>query len=193
MENNKTVTKLSEVAQRIKEMRNVMGYSVAEMARLAEVNETDYIQYESGRIDLPFSFIHKCALVFGVELNELLEGFSAKLSSYTVTRKGMGQSTAKEEGIDIKNLAPKFRDKIAQPYWVRYEYSASQQNKPIHLATHNGQEFDIILSGSLKVQIGEHIEILNEGDSIYYDSSTPHGMIAIGGKDCVFLRGSSSR
>ena len=42
------------------------------------------------------------------------------------------------------------------------------------------------MSGSLKVQIGNKVEILNEGDSIYYNSSTPHGMIAIGGKDCVF-------
>ncbi len=186
MENENTLSRLAEVALRIKEMRNVMGYSVAEMATLAEVSEKEYIQYESGRIDLPFSFIHKCALVFGVEMTELLEGASANLSSYTVTRKGQGQSTAKEDGIDIKNLAPKFRDKIAQPYWVRYEYSKDQQDKPIHLTTHDGQEFDLVLSGSLKVQIGEHTEILNEGDSIYYNSSTPHGMIAIGGKDCVF-------
>ena len=83
-------------------------------------------------------------------------------------------------------MAPKFRDKIAEPYYVRYEYSAAQQNKPIHLAKHSGQEFDLILSGTLKVQIGEHTEILHEGDSIYYDSSTPHGMMAIDGADCVF-------
>ncbi len=69
---------------------------------------------------------------------------------------------------------------------MRYEYNPSQQNKPIHLATHSGQEFDLIISGKLKVQIGNHVEILSEGDSIYYDSSTPHGMIAVDGQDCVF-------
>jgi len=121
-----------------------------------------------------------------VELTELLEGDTARLSSYTVTRKGKGQETAKEDGIQIANLAPKFRDKIAEPYWVRYEYSAAQQNQPIHLTTHSGQEFDLILKGRLKVQIGDHIEILDEGDSIYYNSSTPHGMIAVDGQDCVF-------
>ena len=42
------------------------------------------------------------------------------------------------------------------------------------------------MDGSLKVQIGEHSEILGPGDSIYYDSSTPHGMIAVGGQDCIF-------
>ncbi|MCI9166567.1 MAG: AMP-binding protein [Oscillospiraceae bacterium] len=57
---------------------------------------------------------------------------------------------------------------------------------PIHLTTHSGQEFDIVLSGQLKVQVGEHTEILEEGDSILYNSSTPHGMIAVGGRKCVF-------
>ncbi len=186
MSSSQTNSRLFEVASRIRELREIMGYSVAEMAQKTEVSEASYTAYESGNLDIPFSFIHKCALCFGVELSELLEGQGAKLSSYTVTRKGQGQATAKEEGIDIKNLAPKFRDKIAEPYYVRYEYSASQQNKPIHLATHGGQEFDLVLSGSLKVQIGDHTEILNEGDSIYYNSSTPHGMIAVGGTDCVF-------
>lgn len=178
--------KLSEVAQRIREMREIFGMSSEEMAEKTEVSIEDYKDYESGKLDFPFTFIHKCALAFGIGITDLLEGHSANLSSYTVTRKGKGQETAKEDGIKINNLAPKFRNKIAQPYWVRYEYSASQQNKPIHLTKHSGQEFDLVLSGKLKVQIGEHTEVLNEGDSIYYDSSTPHGMIAVDGNDCVF-------
>ena len=186
METNKTLTQLSEVAARIKELRDIMGWTVAEMADKTDVSEEKYTAYESGAKDIPFTFIHKCALAFDVELTELLEGHTAKLSSYTVTRKGQGQGTAKEDGIDISNLAPKFKDKLAEPYWVKYEYSAAQQNKPIQLTTHSGQEFDLVLSGRLKVQIGSHTEILDEGDSIYYNSSTPHGMIAVDGKDCVF-------
>ena len=186
MKTNTAKEQLLEIAARIKEMREIMGWSIEEMAEKTEVGKDKYISYETANADIPFSFIHKCALAFDVELTELLEGHSARLSSYTVTRKGMGQSTAKEDGIDIKNLAPKFRDKIAEPYYVRYEYSAAQQDKPIQLTTHSGQEFDLVLSGSLKVQIGTHVEILNEGDSIYYNSSTPHGMIAVGGEDCVF-------
>ena len=183
---NTTNTRLVEIATRIKELREIMGFSTAEMALKTEVSETDYASYESGNIDIPFSFIYKCSLIFDVELTELLEGHSAHLSSYTVTRKGRGQTTAKEDGIDIKNLAPKFKNKLAQPYFVRYEYDSAQQNKPIHLTTHNGQEFDLVLKGKLKVQIGSHVEILNEGDSIYYDSSTPHGMIAVDGEACEF-------
>ncbi len=185
--NSNTTQQLTEVATRIKELRDVMGYTVDQMAEKTDVSFELYLSYESGKIDIPFSFIHKCASAFGVEMTELLGGSTAKLSSYTVTRKGKGQGTAKEDGIDIANLAPKFKNKLAEPYWVKYEYSSAQQNKPIHLTTHSGQEFDLVLSGKLKVQIGDHSEVLEEGDSIYYNSSTPHGMIAVDGKDCVFL------
>ncbi|MBE7089779.1 MAG: cupin domain-containing protein [Clostridiales bacterium] len=187
MNTNNTLNQLSEIATRIKELREIMGFSVSEMSEKTDVSENVYLSYESGKTDIPFSFIHKCALAFGVEMTDLLEGSSARLSTYTVTRKGKGQETAKEDGIDISNLAPKFKDKLAEPYYVTYEYSASQQNKPIHLTTHSGQEFDLVLSGKLKVQVGDHVEVLAEGDSIYYNSSTPHGMIAVDGKDCTFV------
>lgn len=184
MEN--TMTKITEVATRIKEMREIMGWSKAQMAEKTEVSEEMYDAYECGKDDLPFTFIHKCALAFDIGMTELLEGDTAKLSSYTVTRRGGGQETAKEDGIEIRNLAPNFKGKMSEPYIVRYDYNPELQNRPIHLTKHTGQEFDLVLEGSLKVQIGNHTEILHEGDSIYYNSSTPHGMIAVDGKDCLF-------
>ena len=187
MNTNNTLNQLSEVATRVKELREIMGFSVNEMTEKTNVTVEQYLAYESGKEDIPFSFIHKCALALKVDMTDLLEGRSAKLSTYTVTRKGKGQETAKEDGIDISNLAPKFKGKLAEPYYVTYEYSKSQQDKPIHLTTHSGQEFDLVLSGKLKVQVGEHVEVLSEGDSIYYNSSLPHGMIAVDGKDCTFV------
>ena len=177
---------LLEIAERIRDMREIMGFSESEMAEKTEVSLALYKAYESGEVDLPFTFIHKCALAFGIDITDLLEGHSSTLTSYTVTRKGMGQQTAKETGIDIMNMAPKFKNKLAEPYWVRYEYSDELQHQPIHLTKHSGQEFDLVLSGALLVQVGTNKEILHEGDSIYYNSSTPHGMIAVEGKDCVF-------
>ena len=179
--------KLKEVAKRIREMREICDITETDMAKKTEVSLEDYRAYENGELDFPFTFIHKCSLAFGIGITDLLEGQSAHLSSYTVTRKGQGQETAKEDGIEIQNLAPLFRKKIAEPYWVRYEYSEELQNKPIHLTKHSGQEFDFVMSGRLKVQIGENVEYLSEGDSIYYNSSTPHGMIAVDGRDCLFV------
>ena len=187
METKNTNSKLLEVGNRIREMREISGYTVSDMASLTDTTPEEYTRYEQGLADFPFTFIHKCALAFNIEITDILEGHSAKLSAYTITRKGQGQTTADEEGITIKNLAPMFKKKLAEPYWVKYEYSEELQNKPIHVTKHSGQEFDLVLSGMLKVQVGDHVEVLGEGDSIYYNSSVDHGMIAVGGEDCLFL------
>ncbi len=186
MENHSS-DKLFEVVERIRLMRLDAGYTVEEMAEKTDVSAEQYLTYEQGKADLPFTFIHKCSLAFGIELSDILEGQSANLTSYTITRKGKGQVTASEDGIEIRNLAPRFKKKLGEPYFVKYEYSAEQQEKPIHTTTHGGQEFDMVIKGTLKVQIGDNIEILSEGDSIFYNSSEPHGMIAIAGEDCTFL------
>ena len=187
MRNQNSATQLMEVASRIRDMRELLGYSMQKMAEMTEVNEETYKLYETGTADLPFTFMHKCAKVFGVEITVLLEGRSAKLSGYTVTRKGKGLVTASEDGITIQDMAPMFRKKLATPYWVTYQYSQELQNQPIHTTTHAGQEFDLVIKGAMKIRVGDHEEILREGDSIFYKSSTPHGMIAIDGSDCVFL------
>ena len=80
-----------------------------------------------------------------------------------------------------------FRKKLATPYWVTYQYNPELQNQPIHTTTHSGQEFDLVVKGAMKIRVGDHEEILHEGDSIFYKSSTPHGMIAVEGQECVFL------
>ncbi len=187
MSNTNSATQLKDIAARIRDMRDILGYSTQKMSELTEVSENDYRTYETGEVDLPFTFIHKCAAAFGVEITVLLEGQSAKLSGYTVTRKGKGLVTASEDGITIQDMAPMFRKKLATPYWVTYQYSADLQDKPIHTVTHAGQEFDMVIKGSMRIRVGDHEEILREGDSIFYKSSTPHGMIAIDGQDCVFL------
>ena len=187
MSNQNPATQLMEVASRIKGMRELLGYSMQKMAELTEVSEDIYKLYETGTVDLPFTFMHKCAKVFGVEITVLLEGRSARLSGYTVTRKGKGLVTASEDGITIQDMAPMFRKKLATPYWVTYQYSEELQNQPIHTTTHTGQEFDLVIKGAMRIRVGDHEEVLREGDSIFYKSSTPHGMIAIDGQDCVFM------
>ena len=187
MSNQNPANQLMDIALRIRDMREILGYSMQRMAELTEVSEDTYKMYETGTVDLPFTFIHKCANVFGVEITVLLEGHSARMTGYTVTRRGKGLLTASEDGITIQDMAPMFRQKLATPYWVTYEYDEKLQNQPIHTTTHAGQEFDLVFKGSMRIKIGDREEILREGDSVFYKSSTPHGMIAIDGQDCVFL------
>ena len=182
MENNKT----QQIPERIRELREVLEISVAEMAKCTGVSEEQYILCESGEVDLSISFIHKCALRFGVDVSEIIEGRSPKLETLSVIRAGGGTKVDRRSEFDYINLAPLFKNKIAEPFLVRAKYSEEEQTAPMKLSTHAGQEIDIIVSGQLKLVVGDNEEILNAGDTVLYNSSEPHGMIAVGGKDCEF-------
>ena len=177
---------LKEVAERIKVLREAKGYTPEELAKLTGVTLEDYLLLEEGETDFSFTFIYKCAKACNVEVVDILEGTSSTLSSFTITRKGQGAKIVKKHGYVYDNLAPKFKDKLAEPFLVKFPYLEEEQNAPIKLSSHNGQEFDVIVKGSLKVQIGNHIDILNEGDSIFYNSKIPHGMIAVSEGGCEF-------
>ncbi len=177
---------LKEVAGRIKDLREAKGYTQAELAKLTGVSLEDYIILEQGETDFSFTFIYKCAKACDVEVVDIIEGTSTTLTSFNITRKGEGMKIVKKKGYVYNNLAPKFKDKLAEPFLVRFPYLEEEQNVPIKLSSHNGQEFDVIVKGSLKVQVGKHVEILNEGDSIFYNSQIPHGMIAVSEGGCEF-------
>lgn len=178
--------KIREMAGRIRALREIVGLSTAEMAEKTDVEEAEYIACEAGRQDLNFAFLYRCAQALGVDVTDIIEGTGPRLSSYTVTRRGEGQKIEQAHGMIYYNLAAAFKNRIAEPLFVCSVYSEKAQHRDIELTTHIGQECDIIVSGTLKVQVGEHIEILRAGDSIYYDSATPHGMIATEGADCLF-------
>ena len=178
--------KIKEMARRIYELREIENLTTAQMAEKTGVSEQEYINCENGLQDLNFAFIYRCALAFNVDVTDIIEGKSPTLKSYTVTKKGEGQKIEQAHGMIYYNLAAAFRNRIAEPLYVCSKYSEEAQNREIELTSHAGQECDIIIDGHLMVQIGEHKEILGPGDSIYYDSSSPHGMIAVNGADCHF-------
>ena len=187
MESEDADKKLREMASRIREMREIVGYTVAQMAELTGVDVDEYSRFEAGHVDPTFNFLHQCAIAFGVDINALLEGHSAHLSGYEVTRAGQGPVTAAESHMTIRNQAAMFKDRLGTPYWVTYKYDEKLMDQPISTTTHAGHEFDIVLKGSMDVRVGEHVERLNEGDSIYYKSSTPHGMRAVTPAGVTFI------
>ena len=178
--------KISEMAGRIKALREIVGLPVEKMAEKTGVTTAEYIDCEAGKSDLTFAFLYRCALALGVDVTDIIEGSSPRLAGYTVTRSGGGQKIDQAHGMTYYNMAASFKNRIAEPLYVISSYSEEAQTEDIELTTHEGQECDIVLTGSLKVRVGDHTEILHEGDTIYYDSSTPHGMIAVGGADCIF-------
>lgn len=178
--------KIQEMALRIRELREITRFTPAEMAEKTGVSVEEYLACENGERDLNFAFIYRCALAFGVDVTDIIEGVSPTLRSYTLTRSGKGQRIDQAHGMEYYNLASSFLNRIAEPLYVHSCYSEEAQHTDIQLTSHAGQECDIVISGHLMVQVGHHKEVLGPGDSIYYDSSTPHGMIAVENEDCYF-------
>ena len=180
---NRMDEKILEVAKRIRAVREDMGLSVEEMAKKTDVTVEEYQALEAGQKDFSFTFIYKCARACNVEITDMMEGESPKMSGYTVTRRGEGMPIARREGFEYYRLAPHFKHKIGEPFFVKIPYNESALSKPLHMASHRGQELDIVIKGCAKFFIGDHTEVLDEGDCIYYDSSVPHDVVAMGGAD----------
>ena len=176
--------KIQDVARRIASLREDMGLTQAELAKKIGLTPEEYASYESGEKDFSFTFIYKIAQVCNVEMTDLMEGESAALTECTVTRKGEGVPITRREGFEYMRLAAKFKNKMAEPFYVKIPYSQEALNPPYEYSTHVGQELDIVIKGSVKMVVGDVVEILHEGDSIYYNSAIPHNEIALGGEDC---------
>ena len=177
-------TKIKQIAARIRELRLITGLTVEEMASRTGTTVEEYEQCEAGNRNLSVAFLYHCTLSFGVDMGDLLEGKSPKLRSYALTRRGEGQRIEEAHNMIGFNLASGFRNRIALPLYMELANNGDEEH--IDLVTHEGQECDIVIRGHMKIRIGDHTEILGPGDCIYYDSGTPHGMIAVNGADCAF-------
>jgi transcriptional regulator with XRE-family HTH domain len=178
---------VQEVANRIRSLREDLGLTVEAMAEATGRSIDEYAAQESGEEDFSFTFLYKCANAFGVDVVELLTGEAPHLKGYELVRRGEGLSIKRRAGFEYLHQAPFFSHKLCEPFVVTAPYLEDEQDKPIHLSYHAGQELDHIISGRLRFAFEGHIEELGPGDTLYYDSSHGHGMIAIGGEPCVFL------
>ena len=178
---------LKEVAGRIQALREDLDITMQEMAEATGRSVAEYAAQESGEQDLSFTFLYKCAERLGVDVIELLTGETPHLKGYCLTRAGEGLSIKRRAGFEYLHKAPHFKNKSCEPFWVTAPYLEEEQDKPLHLSKHTGQEFDYVLTGKMRFAYEDHIEELEPGDSILYDSGRGHGMIAIGGQPCTFL------
>ncbi len=176
---------IKQIASRIKDLREIAGLSIETLAAELGVPAETYREYEGGSIDIPVGFLYELANKFHVELTAILTGEDPKLHTYCLVRKGKGVSVDRRNPYKYLSLAYNFANKKAEPFSVTVVPSA--EDAPIHLSSHPGQEFNFVLEGTLMIYIDGHQLILNEGDSLYFDSGCNHGMKAIGDKEARFL------
>lgn len=174
---------IKQIAERLRALREAVSLSVTEAAEKCGISPEEFEHFESGKSDIPMSFICEAAEVFGVETTALISGEEPHATAFFITRKGTGISIERNRAYKYRSLAHGFRNVKAEPFEVTVEPG----KKPISLNTHPGQEFNMILEGSMQLQIGDNTLILHEGDCIYFDASRPHGMKALNGKKVKFL------
>lgn len=176
---------LQLIAERIKDMREIMEISAQEMAEVTGMSLEEYLEYESGKIDFSFSFLYTVADKLGVDITDLLTGESAKLSLFTCVRAGEGLEMKRRKEYKYQHLAYLFKNKKMEPFYVTVE--PSDVDAATHKKSHIGHEFNYILEGSMTFFIDEETIKVSEGDAIYFNSKYPHAMQAEGGKRCCFL------
>lgn len=175
--------KIIEIANRIKELREVSDIAPDEIASVMDISVETYLKYENAEADIPASILLEIANFFKVDMSLLLTGESPRMNVFTVTRDGKGVSVERRSQYKYQALAEKFIGKKIEPFVVTAE---PKDGEPT-LHSHPGQEFNYILEGSLKIYIHSNEVILNPGDSIYFDSTYPHAMKALDGKPAKFL------
>lgn len=164
---------------RLRGLRDALDMSVEEAAKACHITPEEYRTFESGDSDIPMNFLCNAATTFGIEPSELIAGDEPYMSNYWLVRKDKGAAVERQKAYKYQALALGFKHAKASPFIVTIE---PKESKEFYLNTHPGQEFNMILEGSLMLRIGKKELVLNEGDSIYFDSTLPHGMLALNGK-----------
>jgi len=173
---------IKEIAARIRELREVCDYTQEELAAELGIAADLYAGYERNG-DFPISIIYEIAARFKVDFNELITGEPSRIDTYQVVRRGQGRTVSRFPGYRFKDLAFRYADKIMQPLLVTLEPS----DEPAELVTHAGQEFNLVLRGSIDVIFEDNVITLGEGDSIYFNPTYPHGQRCHGDAKARFL------
>ncbi len=181
-----------EVARRIRALREDLGISMQEMADATGRTLANYRDQETGRAQITFTFLSKCADALGVTEIELLTGESPHLKGYSLVREGDGLNINRNSYYEYLHKAPNLAQNHLDPFLVTAPYREEEQDQPLHLSYHEGLELDYILEGRIRFQYVDDNGALSEeiagpGDTLLYNSANGHGISAIDGKPCRFL------
>lgn len=163
--------KYQEIGARLREIREVSDYTIEQLAEELGISPETYAEYEKNGKDVPISIIYEIATKFKVDFNEIITGQTAWLNTYHLIRRGGGKNVNRNPEYHFEDLAYRYGNKIMQPLLVTLDPS-DEPAKPI---THSGQEFNLVLEGTVILSLGDKEFVMNPGDSIYFNPKLPHG------------------
>lgn len=178
------------VGEKIKNLRESQSISMEELAKRSGI-PLEQIERIENNIDLPsLAPLIKIARVLGVRLGMFLDDEDE--NGPVICRKGEAQNS-----ISFSNNAIQSRR-----HMVYHSLSRSKANRHMEpfiidvaptddsdfvLSTHEGEEFIMVMEGIMEISYGENNYLLEEGDSIYYDSIVPHHVHAYKGTAAKIL------
>ncbi|HLN91848.1 MAG TPA: cupin domain-containing protein, partial [Patescibacteria group bacterium] len=164
------------VGEHVKAFRETLGMTVQQFAERTGFSAALLAQIENRMVSPSLGTLVKIANTFGTTVSSFIGGkeereFSIvrKEDRTTVSRVGLkegGKSTYTYESLGAGKAGRKM-----EPFLVRLRpLSESNASR----SSHDGEEFLYVLSGKVTVYLGNLSDILEEGDSVYYNSTIPH-------------------
>ena len=176
---------IKQIAERLAGLRDALEITPEEMAKVCNLTPEQYMKLESGTVDISVSVLHQISQAYGVELTTLMFGDEPKMSSYFITRKGKGIAVERTKAYKYQSLAAGFVGRKADPFMVNGQ--PAPDGTPSYRNSHTRQEYKMVMKVRMLLQINNKELILEEGDSIYFNSELPHGMKALDGEKVSFL------
>ncbi|MDR0474619.1 MAG: XRE family transcriptional regulator [Treponema sp.] len=181
------------LGERIKELCKTYSVSRETLAERSGVPQELIQRIEDGGAIPDLAPLIKISRALGVRLGTLLDDHEEL--GPVITRKGASNDavrfytgllpnskSSERQGLSFKALAQDKNSRHMEPFIVDIEPTAEQKK-----STHEGEEFIYVLSGNLALEYGSANDILNEGDSVYYDSIVPHRVFSSDGKPVRIL------
>lgn len=165
---------IKQISDRIRELREILDLTPESVANEIGVPVDEYLSFEEGEKEIPISLLYKTADVFKVDPTVLMTGDVPRMEDYTVVRGGNGVNIVRYPGYSFSALAFNYKKRIMDPMIVTLARSETAE-----LVKHDGQEFNYVIEGAIKVVVGSREFTLEKGDSIYFNPQKPHGQRAV--------------
>jgi transcriptional regulator with XRE-family HTH domain len=175
------------IAKNIKRLRQSKNISIEEMARLSGLTKGYISKIENSRKAPPITTLAKIAQALEADVTYLfkeeIESLEGK-NELCIVRKNEQRtmfSRGTRHGYQYKALAYKKAGKNMEPYIIEPDF---ESNKAF---SHEGEEYMYMLEGTQEFYYGDSRCILEEGDSIYFDSIVPHHGRSLGKRKARIL------
>lgn len=169
---------IAPIGKRLKEIREMQKLSMEQFARISGIEQGKLQDIENQKILPDLGTIVKLSKALRIGTSFLLGQESGY--SYSVVRKKDRQnikrfSTGSSErpNYHYQSLASGIKDKHMETFLV----TLSPDTGSAELSSHDGEEFIVVMEGSIRVVLGNKEEVLGEGDSIYYIATVPHNVL----------------